>query len=197
MTEVSSMTQVEDIQRNKWVALIAFLAIDALQILLVSVLTLDESTPLIIGFNAAQFNPIISVSLFVGITIIQLATVYYITLGMLRGKSMIEIYPNFDKEQPYACKFSRDDIVNWSKEIATNSGVSLKQIHIMQSPLPNAFTFSLPFIGAVLVIHSNLMDLLTGEEVRSIIAPRGFPHFCSEWLRAERFLSGRCPGTPF
>ena len=164
------MPQVEDVQRNKWIALIAFLAIDAFQIFLVSVLTLDESTPLIIGYSAAQFNPLLSASLFVGITVIQLITVYYITLGMLRGKSMIEIYPKFDKEQPYACKFSRDDIVNWSLEIANNSGVSLKQIHVMQSPLPNAFTFSLPFIGAILVIHSNLMDLLKGEEVRSIIA---------------------------
>ncbi|MDF1539076.1 MAG: M48 family metalloprotease [Candidatus Thorarchaeota archaeon] len=164
------MPQVENVRKSKWSALIAFLAIDAVQIFIVSILTLDESTPMIIGFNTAQHNPLISVSLFLVIIGLQLITVYYITLGMLRGKAMIEIYPNFDRTQPYACKFPRDDIVNWSKDIATKSGVSLKRIHIMQSPLPNAFTFSLPFIGAVLVIHSNLMDLLTGEEVRSIIA---------------------------
>ncbi len=164
------MPQVEDVQKSKWIALISFLAIDALQIFIVSVLTLDESTPMIIGFNIALHNPLISISLFLAITIIQLIIVYHFTLGMLSGKSLIEVYPNFDKEQPYASKFSRDDIVNWSKEIAANSGVSLKRIYIMQSPLPNAFTFSLPFIGAILVIYSNIMDLLTAEEVRSIIA---------------------------
>ncbi|MCK5239524.1 MAG: M48 family metalloprotease [Candidatus Thorarchaeota archaeon] len=164
------MSQVEDIRREKWTTLFLFLIVDALQILLVSVLTLDESTPLVIGFDISQSNPLISVSLFIGITIVQLTMVYYVTLGMLKGKTMIMIHPNFDKEQTYALKFPRDDLVKWSTEIAKNSGVSLKRIYIMQSPLPNAFTFSLPLVGAVLVISSNLMYLLDEEEVRSIIA---------------------------
>ncbi|MHA1906495.1 MAG: M48 family metallopeptidase [Candidatus Thorarchaeota archaeon] len=164
------MSQVDDVQRKKWLTLLLFLIVDAAQILLVSVLTLNESNPFIIGFDSAQVNPLISVSLFVGITVVQLIMVYYVTLGMLRGKTMIEIFPNFDEAQTYVCKFSKDDLVKWSTEIAQSSGVSLKRIYIMQSPLPNAFTFSLPFIGSVLVIFSNLTDLLDEQEVRAIIA---------------------------
>ncbi|MHA2425888.1 MAG: M48 family metallopeptidase, partial [Candidatus Thorarchaeota archaeon] len=164
------MLYVDEVQRKKWITLLLFLFVDALQILLVSILTLDESNPFIIGFDISQSNPLISVSLFVGITLVQLLMVYYVTLGMLRGKTMIEIYPKFDEAQTYECKFPKEDLVKWSTDIAEDSGVSLKRIYVMQSPLPNAFTFSLPFIGAVLVIFSNLMDLLDEQEVQAIIA---------------------------
>jgi Zn-dependent protease with chaperone function len=40
----------------------------------------------------------------------------------------------------------------------------------MESPLPNAFTFSLPFIGTVVVVHSNTLEVLNAEEVQAIIA---------------------------
>ncbi|MFW9849842.1 MAG: M48 family metallopeptidase, partial [Candidatus Thorarchaeota archaeon] len=164
------MSQVEDIQRKKWVSLFLFIIVDAIQILLVSILTLDENTPLVIGFDLSHSNPFISVSLFLSITFFQLIMVYYVTLGMLKGKMMFEIYPLFDSKRPYTCKFSRDDLVNWSMKTAEDSGVTLKRIYIMNSPLPNAFTFSLPFVGAVLVIFSNLMDLLDEREVQAIIA---------------------------
>ena len=40
----------------------------------------------------------------------------------------------------------------------------------MASPLPNAFTFSLPLIGSIVVVHSNTLDVLNEEEMQAIIA---------------------------
>jgi hypothetical protein len=39
----------------------------------------------------------------------------------------------------------------------------------MASPLPNAYTFSLPLIGSVVVVHSNTLDVLNEEEMQAII----------------------------
>ena len=40
----------------------------------------------------------------------------------------------------------------------------------MDSPLPNAFTFSLPFLGSTVVVHSNTLDVLNELEMQAIIA---------------------------
>ena len=40
----------------------------------------------------------------------------------------------------------------------------------MDSPLPNAFTFSLPFLGSTVVVHSNTLDVLNEAEMQAIIA---------------------------
>ncbi|MBE0525884.1 MAG: M48 family metalloprotease, partial [Candidatus Thorarchaeota archaeon] len=48
--------------------------------------------------------------------------------------------------------------------------VSVKKIFLMASPLPNAYTFSLPLIGTVIVVHSNTLDVLNAEEMQAIIA---------------------------
>ena len=161
---------VEEIRNKKWMAIIVFLAIDILQILLVSVITLDESTPLIIGLDLSKNDPIISASLFIGIGVFQLIMLYYVSLNMLGSSMMREIYPKHDETKPWHCRYSRDELVKWSSEIADQSNVKLDRIFVMQSPIPNAFTFSLPFIGSVLVIFSNLTDLLDVVEVKAIIA---------------------------
>ncbi|MFW9954489.1 MAG: M48 family metallopeptidase [Candidatus Thorarchaeota archaeon] len=164
------MSQVDDVAKSKWTSLFLFLILDALQILVVSILTLNEATPWMIGFELSQSNAIVSAGLFIGIALFQLIIVYYVSLAMLRNKMMVELYPNFVRKEGFRCKFSREDLVNWSMEVAKNSGVRLDKIYVMQSPLPNAFTFSLPLVGSVLTIHSNLLDLLNPGEVRSIIA---------------------------
>ncbi|MFW9932121.1 MAG: M48 family metallopeptidase, partial [Candidatus Thorarchaeota archaeon] len=124
----------------------------------------------IIGFDVSQNNPIISLSLFLGIGIFQMIMLYYVSLGMLNGTMMRELHPKFDDTKPWHCKYSRDELVQWSHEIAEISKVKLSRVYVMQSPIPNAFTFSLPFVGSVLVIFSNLTDLLDVDEVKSIIA---------------------------
>jgi hypothetical protein len=63
----------------------------------------------------------------------------------------------------------RDDIVGWIRALAKRSEVNVNRIYLMNSPLPNAFTFSLPFIGSVVVVHSNTLEVLNEEEVQAII----------------------------
>ncbi len=167
---VVCLSLVDEMTKKKWVSLGTFLIIDGLQILFVSFITLDESTPWIIGFDPSRSNPLTSLTLFVGITIAQLSLLYYVSLRTISGANMQRIFPNYDDSGLWRCKYLKDDLVRWSMEIADKSSVKIDRILVMQSPLPNAFTFSLPLIGSVLVIYSNIMDLLNENEVKAIIA---------------------------
>jgi Zn-dependent protease with chaperone function len=164
------MSMVEETNLKKWRAVILFLALDAAQILLVSILTINENEPQMIGYNLSLHNPVVSIVLFIGIAALQLALVYYMVTGMLRGESMHELFPKYDSSVHLASKYSRDQLVQWTTEIAKKSQVTIDRVYLMVSPLPNAFTFHLPFIGSVLVIQSNLLDLLKPGEVQSILA---------------------------
>lgn len=160
---------IEDISREKWTAIYAFLIMDIIQIFIVSLLYLDDSTLFVVGVNFSRTNPLVSVSLFVGIALMQLVMLYVSAGQMLRRPDLIELYPRFVKETPWHRKYSRDEIVNWTQELAQKSGVSVDKIYLMASPLPNAYTFSLPFVGSIVVVHSNVLDVLNKEEIQAII----------------------------
>jgi len=66
---------IEDITRNKWNAIYAFLIMDIIQILLVSILYLDDTTLIVVGINLSMINPIGSAGLFIGIALLQLVMV--------------------------------------------------------------------------------------------------------------------------
>ncbi|MCK4567587.1 MAG: M48 family metalloprotease [Candidatus Thorarchaeota archaeon] len=161
---------IEDITRNKWNAIYAFLIIDIIQILLVSILYLDDTTLIVVGINFSQINPIGSAGLFIGIALMQMVMLYLSAGQMLRGPGLVELHPTFDTEAPWQRRYSRDDIVKWTMDLAKKSEISVKKIFLMASPLPNAYTFSLPFIGSVVVVHSNTLDVLNEEEMQAIIA---------------------------
>ncbi|MHA1389833.1 MAG: M48 family metalloprotease [Candidatus Thorarchaeota archaeon] len=161
---------IEDIKRNKWIAIYAFLIMDFIQILFVSLLYLDDTTLFVVGINFSQTNPLVSVGLFAGITLMQLVMLYLSAGQMLRSPDLIELHPKFNAEAQWHRRFSRDDIVKWTLDLAKKSEVSVKKIFLMASPLPNAYTFSLPFIGSVVVVHSNTLDVLNEEEMQAIIA---------------------------
>ncbi|TFG97914.1 hypothetical protein E4H12_07465 [Candidatus Thorarchaeota archaeon] len=161
---------IEDITRDKWIAIYAFLIMDFIQILLVSLLYLDDTTLFVVGINLSQTNPLFSVGLFAGITLMQLVMLYLSAGQMLRSPDLIELHPKFNAEAPWNRRYSRDDIVKWTLDLAKKSDVSVKKIFLMASPLPNAYTFSLPLIGTVIVVHSNTLDVLNAEEMQAIIA---------------------------
>lgn len=161
---------IEDIKRNKWNAIYAFLIMDIIQILIVSLLYLDDTTLIVVGINFSQFNLIGSAGLFVGIALMQMVMLYLSAGQMIRGPGLVELHPTFDTEAPWHRRYSRDDIVKWTMDIAKKSDVSVKKIFLMASPLPNAYTFSLPFIGSVVVVHSNTLDVLNEQEMQAIIA---------------------------
>ncbi|MGD9397229.1 MAG: M48 family metalloprotease [Candidatus Thorarchaeota archaeon] len=159
---------IEDINRRKWMAIYAFLIMDVVQILFVSLLTIGHPD-FIISFDPTYSNPIISVALFIGIGLMQLAMLYIMARQMLRQKDLIKLYPDYNKETEWRSRYSHDDIVNWTQELAKQSEVEVSKIYLMNSPLPNAFTFSLPLIGSVVVVHSNTLDVLNEDEVKAII----------------------------
>jgi Zn-dependent protease with chaperone function len=161
---------IEVVTKRKWMALYAFLIMDFLQILFVSILYLDELNPLVVGINFSRFNPAASLALFIGIGLLQLFLVYYMAIAMQRSPDLLRLYPEYKKPEEWVCQFSRDEIVNWTLETAKLSGVSVSRIYLMKSPLPNAFTFSLPLMGSIIAVHSNILDVLQPDEVKAIIA---------------------------
>jgi len=161
---------IEEVSRDKWTAIYAFLIMDFIQILIVSILYLDTTTLFVVGINLAQTNTLVSAGLFVGIVLMQLVMLYLSAAQMLRSPDLLELYPRFNKETPWKRRFSHDDIVKWTLDLAKKSEVSVKKIFLMASPLPNAYTFSLPLMGSVVVVHSNTLDVLNEEEMQAIIA---------------------------
>ena len=160
---------IEEINRKKWQAIYAFLIMDVIQILLVSVLYVGHPI-FVLGFDFSNSNPLISVSLFVGISMMQIAMLYITASSMLRQPDLIKLYPDFNQDTDWKSRYSRDDIVKWIQDLAKQSNVKVDRIYIMNSPLPNAFTFNLPLFGSIVVVHSNTLEVLNEEEVKAIIA---------------------------
>jgi Zn-dependent protease with chaperone function len=161
---------IEDVSREKWIAIYAFLIMDFIQILIVSILYLDNSTLFVVSIDFSRTDTLLSAELFISIVLMQLVMLYASVAQMMRSPDLVELYPKFNKETPWQRKFSRDDIVKWTLELAKKSEVSIKKIFLMSSPLPNAYTFSLPLIGSIVVVHSNTLDVLNEEEMQAIIA---------------------------
>ena len=160
---------VADVKREKLLAIYAFLIVDFIQILFVSLLYLDDTTLFVVGIDFSRSNPLVSVSLFFGIIVMQIIMVYGIAAQTLRKDDLVELSPNYDENTEWKCRYSRDSIVEWVQDLAKMSGVVVKKIYLMNSPLPNAFTFSLPFLGSVVVVHSNTLEVLNENEVKAII----------------------------
>ncbi len=163
------MQTIESVTKEKWRALFIFILIDIIQILFVSMLTFDDSTLFVIGIDPARANPINSLILFISIGVFQFFYITYSIARMLSHSDMVKIYPEIPKEK-IRCKYSPDDLVKWTLEIARRSGVKVDAIYLLKSPLPNAFTFQFPYFGTVVVIHSNVLDFLLPDEVKAIIA---------------------------
>lgn len=159
---------IEEVNRRKWIALYAFLIMDIIQILLVSVLYVGHPV-FVLGFDFANSDPIISVSLFIAISMMQIVLLYITAASMLRQDDLVKLYPDYDEETEWRSRYSRDDIVSWTQDHAKQSKVNINKIFLMNSPLPNAFTFSLPFMGSTVVVHSNTLEVLNEAEVKAII----------------------------
>ena len=119
------MRNLEEVSRSKWIALTIFLIVNFLQIIFVSLLTLDESTLWIIGMDPALTNPLVSVGLFVTILLVQLILIYMTSISMLKGEDMIQLHPPLEKEVDLKCIHSKDDIITWTLDLAKKSGVTV------------------------------------------------------------------------
>lgn len=161
---------IEEVNREKWMAIYSFLIMDFIQIVLVSLITMDETTPLVVGLDPSRSSPLVSISLFLTIAITQLLLLYVVAGRILRQEGLTQLYSAHDDSKGWQGRYSRDEIVNWTRELAKQSSVTVSRIYLMESPLPNAFTFSLPLLGSIVVVHSNTLDVLNRPEVKAIIA---------------------------
>ncbi len=167
---VSASKTVKEIQDDKWLSLTKFFMTDIVQIVFVSFLYLDSNSLFIVGIDLTRTNAFVSLSLFVAIIVLQMIIIYYTALGRMGREDMIKLYPKFNKPKEWTCRHSQENLVKWTLEIAEKSGVTVNKIYLLRSPIPNAFTFSLPLVGSIVVVHSNLADLLNSEEVKAIIS---------------------------
>ena len=159
---------IEEVNRRKWMAIYAFLIMDIVQILFVSILTVSHPI-FVLGFDFSHSNPIISASLFITIGLMQITMLYFTASQMLRQRDLVILYPKYNEDTEWLSRYSRDELVKWTHDLAKRSKVKVNKIFLMNSPLPNAFTFSLPFLGSVVVVHSNTLEVLSEEEVKAII----------------------------
>jgi len=159
---------IEEVNRRKWMAIYSFLIMDVVQILLVSILYVGPTT-FVLGFDFQNSSPLTSFSLFVAISMMQLVMLYASATSMLRQKDLVRLFPDFDEEAEWLIRYSRDDLVTWIQELAKQSKVKVDKIFLMNSPLPNAFTFNLPLLGSIVVVHSNTLEVLNEDEVKAII----------------------------
>jgi Zn-dependent protease with chaperone function len=160
---------IEEVKKQKWLAIYAFLIFDLIQILIVSILYLDESTLFVVGIDFSRTNPIASASLFFTIIALQVILIYLTAYRVLQQKDLVELYPTFNEPEGFRSRFSRDQIVMWTQELARKSKVNVSKIYLMNSALPNAFTFALPLMGSVVVVHTNTLEVLNEDEVKAII----------------------------
>ncbi len=166
----SQPAAVSEVEREKWRFIAFFLVVDALQIAFVSILTVDSSNLFIVGLDFSRPNPLVSGGMFVAIALVQLVVLYYVALSTIGRPNVLQIWPTTSHSSRWTCRHTRDNIVKWTLELASQSGVEVDRIYLLDSPFPNAFTFSLPFVGTIVVLHNNILSLLNPSEVRAVIA---------------------------
>ncbi|MHA2222600.1 MAG: hypothetical protein ACXAAO_11150, partial [Candidatus Thorarchaeota archaeon] len=87
---------VADVKREKILAIYSFLIMDIIQILFVSLLYLDDTALFVVGIDFSRSNPVVSLSLFLGIVVMQTVMIYVIAAQTLRKGDLVELSPTFD-----------------------------------------------------------------------------------------------------
>ena len=90
---------VEAVNREKMLAIYAFLIMDFIQILFVSILYLDDATPFVVGIDFSRLNALISISLFAVIIVMQVFLIYFTAYGTLGQDDLEELHPDYCNRQ--------------------------------------------------------------------------------------------------
>lgn len=87
---------------------------------------------------------------------------------MVESDDMVCIYPPSEEAKELA--YDTDTIRENTLRIASEMGVSIEEIYITEQSVPNAFaTFALER-GDIMVLHTNLIDIMDEASLNSIIA---------------------------
>jgi Zn-dependent protease with chaperone function len=96
---------------------------------------------------------------------------HYAFIKSFKGKGMILLYPEDRSKGRLFGSLRGPELVEMVQELARTLGVRcIDQIAVTKQPDPNAYTARILGLGNVVVLHSNLLSILSREGVRSVIA---------------------------
>ncbi|MHA1166396.1 MAG: M48 family metallopeptidase [Candidatus Hodarchaeales archaeon] len=164
----------------KWCLLLAFFAFDFFQVLLISMTRLETSVshwgvPFTIRIEGALESAVLIIAMTFLVRIVYLV---YSVRKLFGASQMQLIYDRGEKKEIDSTILSGEittaDIVKITLEIAAKFKVRVDKIYISRTPLPNAYTIDtvpLPFIRrSYIVVNSNIIDVLSIEEIKAVIA---------------------------
>jgi len=89
----------------------------------------------------------------------------------LNSESVTQLYPNDKSDGARYGEMTGPEIVEAVRELCVKIGVGQPSRILMQKePIPNAYTGRILGLGNVVVLHSNLLEIMPKAEVRAIIA---------------------------
>jgi Zn-dependent protease with chaperone function len=96
---------------------------------------------------------------------------HYAFIEAFHGKGMISLYPEDKSKGRLFGSLRGPELVGMVQEVARLLGVRrIDRIAVTRQPDPNAYTARILGLGNVVVLHSNLLSILSPEGVRSVIA---------------------------
>jgi Zn-dependent protease with chaperone function len=103
--------------------------------------------------------------------LIQIGFAHWVLYRALSSKEMVQLYPEDKSKGQKFGTLTGPQLVALVQELAQSLGVSkVARIAVARKPDPNAFTAWVTGLGNVVVLHSNLLEILPRDGVRSVIA---------------------------
>ncbi|MFW9995735.1 MAG: M48 family metallopeptidase [Candidatus Odinarchaeota archaeon] len=171
------MTSESSLRFFKWFNLALFFLINLCVILFISTIRIDYTTDNILHLDLhLELDVILALTIIVLTVIFQIVLLYLQVLLMFRQPGLVEIYPENQMPDSFlnpvspAGHYNTTKIVRMVKNVCQKSQTSVERIYLTITPIPNAFTLSLPGIGSIINIHTNIIDVLTDSELEAVIA---------------------------
>src|SRR5262249_30645266 len=96
---------------------------------------------------------------------------HYAFIQALHSRAMIPLYPTDSSQGRLFGTLRGAELVEMVQEVARTLGVRrIDRIAVAEQPNPNAFTARILGLGNVVVLHSNLLTILSRQGLRSVIA---------------------------
>ena len=163
------MDRKKSLQLSKWWNMLVFLAGNLVIILIISMMEFDYSDTSSLFKMTLKFDIFVTLGV-IAITLL-LTSVFLIleVINTLKSRSNVEIYPyntvTAYQDTPFSAlnSYNVPDIVETVRRAGEKSNVKINKIYLTLTPLPNAYTLAIPFIGSIIHINTNLIDILRPE----------------------------------
>jgi len=172
------MTSEFSLKSSKWFNVVIYLGLTYLLVLFISIIDFDlsEDSQLEISF---EFSFLLSLIIISAVLVLQIGFIYFGSYTMLRQVGIVQIYPKVTASAHSSHyikngeleKYNHEELVKAVQTVANKAKVTISKIYLTFTHTPNAFTFKLPFVhGSVININTNLLEVLSQEEIEAVIA---------------------------